>query len=114
MKYSKMAALLYCLSTLLLVEGCGGTTIETTISGTVVGLSGGTSVSLVNNGSDTINVTANGSFTFDVQVASGSGYNVTVGTQPIGEVCTVTNGSGVIDSTGDAVSNVAVSCVTTG
>jgi len=113
MARSKIATLLQCSAAALLVVGCGGSTVNTTISGTVIGLSGGTSVGLTDNGSDTITVGANGAFTFDVQVASGSGYAVTIATQPAGEFCTVTNGSGTIDSNGDPVTNVVVSCVTT-
>jgi hypothetical protein len=97
----------------LFLSGCGGQTVSATIGGTVVGLSGNTNVTLYNNGSDLINVGANGSFNFDAQINSGSGYNVTIGTQPVGEICTVINGSGVVDSNGDTVTGIVVSCVTT-
>ena len=94
-----------------LLAGCGGsTTTPASIGGTVIGLSGGTSVSILNNNADPITVSANTSFNFDIQVNSGSTYNVTVGTQPVGETCTVTNGSGTVDSFGDAVTNVIISC----
>ena len=80
----------------------------------MAGLSGGTSVILVNNGTDPITVSGNGTFTFDQQIAAGSGYSVTVQTQPIGETCLVTNGSGTIDSEGDDVTTVTVTCYATG
>jgi hypothetical protein len=110
MNYSKVVAFFLCSATALLVSGCGAGTIDATIGGSIGGLAGGTTVGLLNNGSDPISVGSNGSFNFDVQIASGSSYNVTVGTQPIGETCTVTNPSGTVDSSGDDVTNVTVIC----
>ena len=79
-----------------------------TIGGTVSGLNTGTSVTLLDNGGDSLTVTANGAFTFKTALASGAAYSVTVGTQPTGETCTVTNGSGTVGSAN--VTNVAVAC----
>jgi hypothetical protein len=79
-----------------------------TIGGTVSGLNASTSVTLLDNGTNSLTVTANGSFTFTTAIASGSTYNVTVSTQPTGETCTVTNGSGTVGSAN--VTNVAVAC----
>ena len=111
MKKSAKALLVINLIGMSLLAGCGGsTTTPAPIGGTVIGLSGGTSVSLLNNNADPITVSANTSFTFDVQVNSGSTYNVTIGTQPVGETCTVTNGLGTVDSFGDAVTDVIISC----
>jgi hypothetical protein len=78
------------------------------IGGTVSGLNSGTSVTLLDNGGDALTVTANGTFTFKTKIASGATYSVTVGTQPTGENCTVTNGSGTVGSAN--VTNVAVAC----
>jgi hypothetical protein len=78
------------------------------IGGTVSGLNSSTSVTLLDNGTNSLKVTANGSFTFTTKLASGATYNVTVGTQPTGETCTVTNGSGTVGSSN--VTNVAVAC----
>lgn len=47
-------------------------------------------------------------FTFATPVAAGTAYNVQVQTQPTGQTCSVSNGSGSI--TGSAVSNVQISC----
>ena len=94
----------------LVIAGCGGT-VSAPIGGTLTGLSGGTTLTLLNNGANPLAVSANGFFTFSTTIQSGSTYNVTVGAQPIGEICTVTNGSGVINSSGAAVTNVAVNCV---
>ena len=78
------------------------------IGGTVSGLSASTSVTLLDNGGNALTVSANGSFTFTTKLASGATYSVTVGTQPTGETCTVTNGSGTVGSSN--VTNVAVAC----
>jgi hypothetical protein len=77
-----------------------------TVGGTVSGLSG--TVVLQDNGGDNLSVTANGPFTFATSLASGSAYSVTVGTNPSGQTCTVSNGSGTIGSAN--VTSVAVSC----
>lgn len=79
-----------------------------TVGGTVSGLSG--TVILLNNGGDADTITNNGAFTFATPVAEGSPYNVTVGTQPSGQTCTVTNGSGKM--CGSDVTNVSISCAT--
>lgn len=86
----------------------GFTYVGYTVGGTVSGLSG--TVILLNNGSDATTVTSNGSFTFPTPIGEGSSYNVTVGTQPAGQTCTVTNGSGAMG--GSNVTNVNVSCAT--
>ena len=51
-----------------------------------------------------------GCFAFSTPVAYGGSYSVTVGTQPVGETCTVSNGSGA--GVTAAVSNVSVTCST--
>ena len=78
---------------------------DVSIGGTVSGLDG--TVVLLNNGADDLTVSANGPFTFATRIASGTDYAVTVGTQPEGQTCEVTNGSGT--ATAD-VTNVAVQC----
>ncbi len=80
---------------------------EYTVGGAVSGLIGGTLV-LQNNGGNNLSITANGNFTFSNALSDNSSYNVTVLTQPIGQVCTVNNGSGTIH--GDNVTNITVSC----
>jgi hypothetical protein len=81
-----------------------------TIGGTVSGLNSGTSVTLLDNGTDSLKVTANGTFTFATALATGAAYNVTVSVPPTGETCTVTNGSGQVGTSN--VTNVAVACST--
>jgi hypothetical protein len=78
-----------------------------TVGGTVSGLSG--TVTLQNNGGDDIIKTTNDGFTFTAQ-AEGSDYAVTVSSQPSGQTCTVTNGSGTNITAN--ITNVTVTCVT--
>ncbi|HEY2340874.1 MAG TPA: hypothetical protein VGH75_10120, partial [Steroidobacteraceae bacterium] len=53
------------------------------------GLVAGHGVTLLNNGGDATTVSANGTFTFPAPVPSYSRYNVTIGTQPAGQICHV-------------------------
>jgi len=80
------------------------------VGGTVSGLT--STVTLQNNAADDLNVGANGSFTFPTAVDDGSAYSVSVGAQPAGQLCSVTNGAGTI--AGANVTNVSVDCVDTG
>lgn len=78
------------------------------IGGTLTGLVAGRSIVLQDNGGNSTVVSANGSFMFSAPVASGSGYAVTVFTQPVGQTCSVAMGSGTV--AGANVSSVAVNC----
>ena len=81
-----------------------GTTYS--VGGTVSGLSG--TVVLQDNGGDNLSLTASGPFTFATPLASGAAYSVTVKTNPSGQTCTVSAGSGTVASAN--ITNVAVSC----
>jgi hypothetical protein len=80
------------------------------VGGTLSGLSG--SVTLQNNGGDDLTRTENGSFTFATELMGGANYSVSVSAQPAGQLCTVTNGAGIVAAAN--VDNVDVSCVNTG
>jgi hypothetical protein len=80
------------------------------VGGAVSGLGTGLTVVLRNNGSDNLAVNANGVFTFGTKIASGLPYAVTVFTQPAGQTCTVTQGTGTVS--GANVTSVAVACTT--
>jgi hypothetical protein len=82
-------------------------TTTTSITGTITGLASGTAVTLANSGS-TLAIAANGTFAFPGILAAGTAYNVTVSTQPAGQTCTVSNGSGTV-VTGTATA-IVVSC----
>ena len=79
-----------------------------TVGGNVSGLTGSGLVLSLNAGAQTLPVAASGAFTFGTPIANGSTYAVTVGTQPAGQTCAVTSGSGTI--AGANVNNVAVAC----
>ncbi len=78
-----------------------------TIGGTISGLSG--TVILQNNGGNSFSTAANGPFTFTASVAPGAAYSVSVQTQPAGQTCSITNGSGTVSGN---VTDVAVLCET--
>ena len=108
----------------LALAGClshsdgGGGPITYTLGGTVSGLNG--SVVLENNGSNDLTVSSNGSFAFPTQtissnfysqVANSGTYSITIISQPAGQTCAVSNGSGTVSS-GSNISNVSVTCST--
>ncbi len=78
------------------------------IGGTVSGLSA-VGLVLQNNGGDDLTITSNGSFVFSQPLTNGTGYNVTINSQPNGQNCAVNNSSGTL--MGDDVVDVAVNCV---
>ncbi|MBX3688782.1 S8 family serine peptidase, partial [Dokdonella sp.] len=79
-----------------------------TVGGSVSGLTGSGLVLSLNAGAQTLPVAADGAFTFPTGLTGGASYAVTVGTQPAGQVCNVSNGSGTIGSAN--VTDVAVTC----
>lgn len=79
-----------------------------TVSGTLTGLNSGNTISLQNNGGNNLTRSANGAFTFSTSLVNGAPYSVSVLTQPAGQNCTVTHGSGTINSA--SVTNVGVAC----
>jgi hypothetical protein len=102
---------------ILALAACGGgggssssVAASFTIGGTVAGLSAGNTVVLQNGADTTMTVAGNTSFFSAAPVASGLTYEVTVRTQPVGQTCTVNNGSGTVTSAN--VGNVSVVCST--
>jgi len=89
--------------------GGGGESPASThaIGGTVSGLTG--SLVLQNNGADNLTVSADGSFTFNTVLSNSTAYAVTILTQPTGQMCSVSNGSGTVS--GAAVVNIAINCI---
>jgi hypothetical protein len=76
-----------------------------TATGSATGAASGTAT-------DALGVVANGVSTFAWSWPTGVNYNVTVTTQPTGQNCTVTNGSGVTDlvNNPNGASNIVVNC----
>lgn len=87
---------------------CDTNTIQ--VGGNLSGLNGGESLVIQNNGGDDLTLTANGNFNFATLLANGSGYNVTVLTQPATQICNVTNGSGTVSSANGNVTDVSIVC----
>jgi N-acetylneuraminic acid mutarotase/3D (Asp-Asp-Asp) domain-containing protein len=78
-----------------------------TLGGTISGLTAGGLV--LANGTDRLSVAANAAiFSMSTGVAIGGAYNVTIGAQPAGMRCYVTDGSGTMGSSD--VSNVQIGC----
>ncbi|WP_372971475.1 InlB B-repeat-containing protein [Marinobacter sp.] len=86
-------------------------TSDFSIGGTVTGLEGSGLV-LQNDGGDDLSIAANGSFTFATALADGSGYDVTVLTQPgsPSQTCNISNSSGTL--AGANITDVTVNCIT--
>jgi len=87
-----------------------------TVGGTLTGLPAGDTVTLQDNGSDNLTLSANGPFTFPTALPNGHAYSITVSGIFFGGLtpttCTFTNGSGTIS--GANVTNVAAQCAWTG
>lgn len=75
------------------------------IGGSVSGLTG---TLVLRNGSESLSVNANGAFAFSSRLANGASYAVTVQTQPSGQTCAVSGGSGTVGSAD--VSSLMVTC----
>ena len=103
---------LICSMVLVACSGGGSSSTPTyTVGGAIAGLSSGSLV-LKNNGGDTLTINGNSTtFTFSTALASGATYNATIGAQPSGLTCTVTNGTGTV-ATGN-VTNITVTCAAT-
>jgi hypothetical protein len=90
------------------VSGPSTLPVGVTVGGSITGLTA-SGLQLQNNGADTLSLAANTtSFTFATEIASGAAYAVTVKTQPSGQSCAVTNGTGTAGSS--SVTNVSVAC----
>jgi hypothetical protein len=99
---------------LAVLVGCGGgddagspppAPQNSAIGGLVSGLAG--TLVLRNNGGDDLTLAANGPFTFATTLAVGGSYAVTVRTQPDGQTCSVSGGSGTATAN---VTGIAVNC----
>jgi hypothetical protein len=111
--FTQILALIACV--LLTACGAGNSSTSTattyTMGGTISGLTSSALV-LQNNSGDALTVIGNANsstFVFVTPMVSGDTYSVTVGTQPTGFTCSVTNGSGTVVSS--FVTNAIVTCV---
>ena len=110
MSPSKATRAIFITAAGLALAACGSSSPDVTISGTLAGLATGMSVTVKKNTTETLALTSNGPFTFTTTVSAGNGYAVTVLTQPVGQLCTVTGGAGTVSGNGDPVPAAAVSC----
>lgn len=97
----------------LFLATCGGgsqTSTETySLGGTLTGLAAGNSITLTNNGTDRLTLSANGAFSFPTKQASATAYKLTLSaTTPTAQACTSSNGEGTINATN--VSTIKVTC----
>src|SRR5271169_2973679 len=83
-----------------------GNTTSYSVGGVMSGLS--STIVLQDNGTDNLSIGTNAPFTFPSVLTAGATYEVTVGTQPPGQMCVVENGAGIISVVN--VYNVAVIC----
>lgn len=95
-----------------LLSACDGVGSDAPIGGTLSGLPTGQQIVLQNNASDDLTLTRNGDFRFDTRLKAGDRYSVSVLTPPAGVNCTVSNGSGKVNSRGDGVFGIKVTCDT--
>ena len=79
--------------------------VNHSIGGTVTGLEG--RLVLQNNAGDDLQLSADGKFTFATTLVEGSDYKVSIRTQPLWQVCTVTKDTGKASAD---VSDVTVAC----
>jgi sugar lactone lactonase YvrE len=82
-----------------------------TLGGSATGLvapAGGRPL-VLRNGADSVTISANGPFQFPTALADGVGYSVTIGSQPTGQTCTVSNDSG--NTVSAPVGNVLAQCL---
>ncbi len=82
-----------------------GVVCRNTIGGTTSGVIG--TLVLKNNGGDDISISGSGSFVFPTALDNGAAYNVAVHSASAGQVCAVSNGTGVANGN---VTNVQVLC----
>src|SRR3989337_435555 len=92
------------MSITLILAACGGgggggggdgDPVPHTVGGSISGLAANGLV--LANGGDTLSVSAGAtSFTLPTALASGSSFNVIVQTQPVGQTCVVSGGSGTV------------------
>ena len=105
----------------LFLNACGGDSPSTpsastgtppvasyTIGGTITGLADSESMTLLNNGGDTLKLATNGAFRFATSIAFNHAYAVTVGTPPLWQNCSVANGNGTATAN---LTKVDVTCV---
>jgi hypothetical protein len=83
-------------------------TTNHTISGRVIGLLMNESVMVSDDNGGNVTITNNGLFTLPNTLSDGESYNLSISSMPINALCTIANGSGIIN--GGNVNNIVVNC----
>ena len=78
------------------------------VGGGLSGMAAGQSLVLQDASGLTASFSANGTYTLLASVPSGTPYNLSVKTQPLGQSCSISNGAGSISSA--SITNVQVAC----
>jgi hypothetical protein len=78
---------------------------------TLAGLKTGLFITLTDNANDPLLMTLSGTATFNKSLLNGAPYAVTITTQPVGQTCTVTNGTGTAVMTPVTAINVEINCI---
>ena len=95
----------------LLLAACGQPPTYS-VGGTLTGLAAGNSITLTDNGTDNLTLTANGAFTFPVKLGNAAPYKLTLSaTTPTAQPCAVSEGAGTINA--GNVTILKVTCDTT-
>lgn len=90
----------------------GWTALAYHVSGTVVGLADGNTLTLLNSNGDQVQISANGPFNFPQSLLGSDSYAVTIPSQPATQTCSVTQAQSGPMNNSD-VTNVVVTCTTT-
>jgi sugar lactone lactonase YvrE len=100
---------------LVALSSCGGgddgsgSTPTAQVGGSVSGLAMGATLTLTDNGTDTLVIKSNGSFDFATALSEGTSYSVVVSSQPTTQLCTVTGGAGSVSSA--PITSVRITCI---
>jgi hypothetical protein len=66
------------------------------VGGTVSGLSANTTLTVTDNGGDSLTISADGPFTFPTLLKPGASYAVAIATLPTGEECGLAGAAGTV------------------
>jgi hypothetical protein len=97
--------------TVILLTACGGETPTYSVGGTLSGLAAGNSITLTNNGTDSLTLSVNGTFEFPAKLANSASFKLALSaTTPMIQSCAATNATGTIN--GGDITTVQVICDT--
>ncbi len=87
-------------------------TVTFSVGGFVTGLASGASVTVQVNGTQSTSRSVDGFFTFMNKLADQTAFDVVVQTQPTGQTCSVSRGSGIVDGPGSYAALIQCSSTT--